>query len=519
MNNESLWDWRHLVADCIILTGGTHAPDTMSRIQRSLGPYRIASSLKDAGYTTFVLDFIIHMSNDEIKNVLKTHLTDETLWVGFSSTFFWRDNSKSFKQDALNRMYHTSPDSVLDIIDYIKKNSNAKILYGGAKAPFFLADYNIDYYVTGYADNSTVSLTNYLKFNDNTFLINPQIIDIGSSSSIIIDSNNYEEPKLNNIKTYWWDTEFNILPKEGLPIELARGCIFKCKFCSYPLLGKKKGTYLRDPSELKDDLIKMWETHGTESYYFTDDTFNDDNDKIEELHKIFTQLPFKPKFSCYLRIDLLNKYPDQSDLLTEMGLVGTYLGIETFQPESARAIGKGLSSTKVKDRLYWLSEKWKNKVNVGAGFILGLPYDTYEYFDELYKWCDSKDVPLQQISFYPLYLFNRKPGSRLDAYTSEFSLRPEIYGYEFNIPGDNMTWELKSQNLDYNICTNIANNMSANLSFKNKVAEFQMITNLNAGVSLDDLYNLTEYEVNQKYNMEHINKVKIDQYKTMVGAI
>jgi hypothetical protein len=507
------------MADCIILTGGTYAPNSMSRIQRSLGPYRIASALHDAGYTTFVLDFIIHMTNEEITSVLKQHLTNKTLWVGFSSTFFWRDNSKSFKQDALNRMYYDNPESVAEIMDYIKQNSNAKILYGGAKAPFFLADSKIDYYVTGYADNSTVALTNYIKTNDIEFLVNPSPIDIQDSTSILIDSNNYEEPKLNNIKTYWWDKQFNILPKEGLPIELARGCIFKCKFCTYPLLGKKKGTYLRDPSELKDDLIKMWEVHGTESYYFTDDTFNDDNDKIEQLHKIFTELPFKPKFSCYLRIDLLNKYPEQADLLTEMGLVGTYLGIETFQPESARAIGKGLSPHKVKDRLYWLSEKWKNKVNIGAGFILGLPYDTYQYFDELYSWCSSKDVPIQQISFYPLYLFNRKPGSRLDAYTSEFSLRPEIYGYEFNIPGDNMTWNLKTQNLDYNICSSIANDFSAMISVNNKVAEFQMISNLNAGVELEDLYNLTEVEINEKYDMAKINKLKIDQYKTMVGAI
>jgi isoleucyl-tRNA synthetase len=37
----------------------------------------------------------------------------------------------------------------------------------------------------------------------------------------------------------------------------------------------------------------------------------------------------------------------------------------------------------VKDRLYWLKEQWENKVNMSAGFILGLPYDTHEYFYDL----------------------------------------------------------------------------------------------------------------------------------------
>lgn len=504
------------MTQCIILTGGTWADDSMSRVQRSLGPYRIATTLKESGYTVSVIDFVIHMSLDELKNALSKHLSTDTLWVGFSSTFFWgaKGNNISSRMDD---MYYTSYSEICELIEYIKSKCSAKIIYGGAKAAFYLIDKNIDYYVTGYADNSIVCLTEELK-TGKKLLINPDVINIDGKECVVVDSNNYPDPKLNNIKTHWWDKSFNILPKEGLPIELARGCIFKCKFCTYPLLGKKKGTYLRDPSEIKDDLIKMWEEHGTESYYITDDTFNDDNDKIENLHKIFTSLPFKPKFSAYLRIDLINKYPHQADMLTEMGLIGTYFGIETFEPMSAKAVGKGLHPTKVKDRLYWLNEKWKNKVNIGAGFILGLPYDTIDYFEELFNWCSQKDVPLQQISFYPLYLFNRKPGSKLDAYTSEFSLHPEVYGYEFNIPNNNRSWELKSQNLSFPLVQQIAEEMSSVICPKNKVAEFQMITNLNAGVELKDLYELSEIEIDKKYNMTTLNANIISNYKKLIGV-
>ena len=31
-----------------------------------------------------------------------------------------------------------------------------------------------------------------------------------------------------------------ILPGESLPLELSRGCIFKCRFCQYPNIGKDK---------------------------------------------------------------------------------------------------------------------------------------------------------------------------------------------------------------------------------------------------------------------------------------
>jgi radical SAM superfamily enzyme YgiQ (UPF0313 family) len=413
-------------------------------------------------------------------------------------------------------MWYGDVKDIHKIIDFIKSKSKAKIVYGGAKAPYFLADDKIDYYVIGYGDNSVVALSDYLK--NGTPLLDCTPLDINGTTAQLIDSNKYPEPKMDEIQTRWWREDFNILPGEGLPIEMARGCIFKCKFCSYPLLGKKKGTYIRDPEEIRDELIKTWEAHGTDSYYFTDDTFNDDNDKIEALHKIFTSLPFKPKFSAYLRVDLINRYPHQADMLTEMGLIGTYFGIETLQAKSAVAIGKGLHPNKVKDRLYWLNEKWNKKVNIGAGFILGLPYDTHEYFTELLNWTMERDNPLQHVSFYPLFLFRRsvEEYSRLKDYSSEFSLNPQIYGYQF--PSSNpVQWELPEQNMSYEICTRAANEFMKIVVPRNRLSEFQMISNLNAGVSLDDLYNLTEREIWIKYDMRKLNEQKIAQYKQMVN--
>jgi hypothetical protein len=502
------------MANCIILSGGTWTPEAQPKIQRSLGPYRIATALEESGYSVFVLDYIIHLSIDEIKKVLDLHLSEETIWVGFSSTFFWSNNSSSFNQSSTEKMYYTKLSVIDEIVSYIKEKSSAKILYGGAKAPFFLSDKNIDYYVIGYADNSTVELTKHLS-TGSEIEMKSHIID--GKETYIVESSSFEEPKMNCIKTSWKNR--NVLPKEGLPLELARGCIFKCKFCSYPLLGKDKGTYLRDPNEIRDELIEMWELYGTESYYITDDTFNDDNDKIEALHRVFTSLPFKPKFSAYLRVDLINKYPHQADLLSEMGLIGTYFGIETLQAESAVSIGKGLKPNKVKDRLYWLREQWKNKVNIGAGFILGLPYDTDEYFDELIDWCMEDDNPIQHTSFYPLFLFPRPKGHNLASYTSEFSLNPEVYGYEFNDKTNFMNWSLPMQKLDYKKCQLISNEFSSIIYSKNKVSEFQMITYMNSGISQEDLYKLTFDQLYKKYDTLNLNLNKLNEYKRMIGAI
>jgi hypothetical protein len=504
------------MTQCIILTGGVELSPGAPLLQRSLGPYRVSTALENAGYTTFVLDFLIHLSLEEIKAALALHLGPDTLWVGFSSTFFFKQNKSN---DSKANMYYTELAFIRAIMEFVRANSKAKIVYGGANTPYGLADDEIDYYIMGYADVTTVAFTNYIKHDDLSYLGPYEMVKTGKAERMLIDSAKYPEPAMSDLSTHWWKPHYNVLPGEGLPVELARGCIFRCKFCSYQLLGKKKGTYLRPSEQVKDDLIRMWETNGTDSYYITDDTFNDDNDKIEELHRIFTSLPFKPKFSCYLRIDLINKYPHQADLLAEMGLVGNYFGLETMQPKSATAIGKGLHPNKVKDRLYWLGEKWHMKVNMAAGFILGLPYDTKEYFKELYEWARREDNPLGYIDFYPLFLYNRKGQNieRLAAYSSEFSLNPEVYGYEFPDNEKYKEWVLPANDLTVEKCTQTANWFRHQMKFRNKFSEFQMITAMNVGISREDLHSMTIKDLMRKYPMDKLNSIKLNEYKNIIG--
>jgi radical SAM superfamily enzyme YgiQ (UPF0313 family) len=510
------------MANCIILNEGTFVPDQRPKINRTLGAYRVASALEDAGYSTFVLDFISGFTMDEIIQAVALNLDKDTLWVGFSSTFFWPEvtytNVKNARtlDHSLDQMYFTRYSEVKRLIDYVKNNSTAKLIYGGARSPFYRFDNNIDYYVAGYADNAVIDITNYIAGRVEK-LHSVQEIEIDGKTCLSVDSANYPEPTMDNISTHWWNKDFNILPGEGLPMEMARGCIFKCKFCSFQLTGKKKGTYLRDIEECRDELIRTWEAHGTTNYYITDDTFNDDNDKIEALHRLFTSLPFKPTFTCYLRIDLLNHYPHQAQLLADMGMIGCFFGIETLHPKSAVSIGKGLHPNKVKDRLYWLGEQWKNRVNMDANMILGLPYDDHAYFYDLISWATAKDNPVQNVQFSPLMLFHYgKDRPEFDKYSSEFSLNPEIYGYQLP-PGNASGWTLPSQKLTYKQCLAIADSYNEIRKPMNKISSFYMTTALNIGITLEDLYSLTELEIKQKYNIPAMNEQRVTEYKRLIG--
>jgi radical SAM superfamily enzyme YgiQ (UPF0313 family) len=499
------------LANVIILNGGGESPEYYPRVQRSLGAYRVANSIKNNGYTVAVVDFIQYLTTEEIIQALSKHLSEETIWVGYSSTFFYLNKPAA---NGIDRMYQNiSYDKISAIYAHIKNNSNAKIVFGGARALQAHSDPLVDYYIAGYADNSSVDLTNFLS-GKSLSLHHSQVIDIEGSNRTLIDSGKYEEPSMSSLITNWEDDNFYLLPNEAVPIEFARGCIFKCKFCSYPLLGKKKGTYIREMSQVKDEIVKLWETTGTDTFYITDDTFNDDNDKMENFHKLFTSLPFKPKFSAFLRLDLLDRFPHQADLLLEAGLIGNFFGIESLNWKSAKAIGKGLHPDKIKNRLQWVRDKWKGKVNIAAGFIIGLPYDTPEYFKELHDYVFSKDYPIQHTVFNPLSIFDKSRGVNL--YGSEFSMNAGVYGYKFDQDG---LWYHEEQKFNFNDCRTIANEFNSNANKQNMVSEFQMMTYLNLGVDLQDMLKYNQVQLDSMYNIPGMNEYRLNQYKTMIGVL
>jgi hypothetical protein len=509
------------MANCIILTGGIFNIEHWSKAQRSVGPYRVATELEDAGYTTFVFDYIVNFTVDEIKEVLNQHLGPETLWVGFSSTFFWfPEHGKTHGNGdilKLKEMWWCDDNDARAIIEHVKEKSSAKIVYGGTKSEFFLGQEPlIDYYVVGLADTAIVPLTDAIKNNDHSKL--DHIDPVANSNSYSIDCRKYPEPTMDQVRTKWWLPQFNMLPGEATSLEFARGCIFKCKFCTYPLLGKKKGTYLRDAMEIRDDMLRNYEAYGTTSYFITDDTVNDDTDKLIALRDAFNTLPFKPNLSGFFRLDLINRFPEQADILLEMGVNGVFFGIETLQPDSAKSIGKGLHPNKVMDALMWLAhDKWKGRVNIGGGIILGLPYDTFEYFDELLETIMRPDFPMDHLQIYPLHLNNMTESQKKGLYVSEFNLNPEVYGYTF--PGKNnyMNWELPSQGLSYTLVNEVAKEFNRMRMPKNKIAGFEMQKWANVGVTVEDLHQLTMIEITEKYNIPLLNSKWLEQYRSRLG--
>lgn len=392
------------------------------QIGRSWGVYRVATEVRNQGLTTRVVSFSNQFTTNEIDILLKKIIDESTLIVGFSINF-WDWTSNTHITHATKR--------INAIITYINDNyPHIKIIAGGGSAMHFVDDtlLKVDAIFRGYSENYIVPYV--IAIRDKKYIPLPTAFI--KDNIALYDGTSPGTFDFNSSQTIYQPEDISYYDVPN--IEVGRGCIFKCGFCSFLLNGKKKLDYIKEVEILREELLRNYNDHGIQNYVISDDTFNDSSYKIEILHKLFTSLPFKIKFFAYLRIDLLYAHPEQIPLLKEMGITLAFFGIETFDKKAASTIGKGLDSTKAKQLLYDLKTKhWGHEVKVITSFIVGLPYAEKESYDDLKEWICNPNNFVDHITV--MYLKNTNPVTKIDSSTgrafdySDFSKNSEKYGF------------------------------------------------------------------------------------------
>lgn len=414
--------------NCLIFAGTSD----LTALTKSAGPYRIATELRNQGYTVQVVDITDELNfGFKHRAVLKKFVDKDTLWVGFSTTFLKTIFDIPF---ITSNQYHErdqlfQSENLVQFMDYAKKlNSDIKFVVGGART-FDLLKYNF-FIFKGFNDESIIDFTNKCA--------SKQEID----RKIIID------------KEYNGFNHCNIVYNENdvfnnelfLPIEISRGCIFKCKFCSYSLNGKKKFDYIKDYDVLRNEFLRNYDKFGITNYIFADDTYNDSVIKIKELYdNVYSKLPFKIKFMTYLRLDLMMRFPEMQEILAESGLITAFFGIETLDPDNAKLVGKGINPLEQMDYLHKLqTTHWKNlNIKTTGSFIVGLPHDTREKLNYLREWLVSDNNPLDFWVTSVLGLFDNDK----DVNQSEFTKNYQKYGYELQY-SDSKGVHWNNENID-----------------------------------------------------------------------
>ena len=424
----------------------TDAPYPHHKI-RGYGVHRIASQIRANGYSCIVIDFSSALTFDRYREIIDLTVGPNTLMVGFSTTWLpyrfpelpgeftnqipghhiGEQHELSHNIDLAdwrkdNLVVQFGKNQVDEWLKYPKTiNPNLKIVLGGAKADFYMDFKNVDHVIFGIAETMTIELLD--KLSGKTKRIFNKYIDHDRKAH----ANTWD---FRESSTRYTNLDF-IQPQETLNLEVGRGCRFKCAFCNFPLIGQKNvNDYLKYPTHIRDELLENYERWGTTKYFIVDDTFNDSTEKLEMMAKVMSDLPFKIKFWCYTRIDLLATHPEQMELMKELGVAETFFGLETFNDQSSKTIGKGMPNSRRKDTLYKAKEVWGDRVWMEGGFMIGLPHETQASWRETVEWLKRSDCPLDISTVYPLNIIKKTDRNQWFP-TSWFDNNYEKFGYRF----------------------------------------------------------------------------------------
>lgn len=382
---------------------------------RTVGAYRIATALTQIGCNTKVIDYFFHFKFEIQKKIIDQIVDENTVIFGISATNA-RGHTKTLKQHSLfdkfkplknrsNSVFYFHED-IEKIIQYVKKKFPLiKIVVGGGQMTninnkaYEYIDRNIDYYFTGESDISIQKLYKHLIHNEEIITYNnwKNIYHFKNTKVIHSDvdyilSKEFVENNLNIDNSL---IESNFLPNEWTFVEISRGCIFNCYFCSYRHSNKR-----RNIESIKNEIINNYEKFGITKFRLMDDTFNDNRNKVEDICNMLISLPFKVEWHSYARTDIFNSHPDLINMMYESGCRYLKFGIESTNNVALKYANKG-SHNVAHEKADWVINEVYKRTNgqlyMHSNFIIGLPGETINSQRKTFEWI--KNSKLKTFSF------------------------------------------------------------------------------------------------------------------------
>jgi len=392
--------------------------DSPASAVRPLGPHKLASWLRQNGYTVKVIDFAGCMSCENLVAITKRWIDHTTIAIGVSTTFWPNEDPQSRSSGQAIEQAMPIPDWVIAGRALLADQyPQLHWVLGGSRVAQFICDGWMGF--TGAGEDQFLA---WLDQQSHSESVARPGFDICNSRGPVFTPDDHIDR---------W---------EVLPIELGRGCMFRCRFCSYEYLGKTPGTYLRSSDSIFDEIMYYYLNWGVTRFYYIDDTVNETPEKVKMLRDIAAAVPFKLEWIGYIRADLVWARPETEQLLLESGLRSTFIGIESFEINSSKLIGKGWAGLHAKDWLLKMRQQWEGKINWSLGLIVGLPGQTEAQLEADGRWLIDNDM----INWRWAALWI-SPG----IFESEFSRNSQKYGFTF--PDASQSWEWVHQDSGWSL--------------------------------------------------------------------
>ena len=467
--------------------------------RRLPGGHRIATWLRGQGWDVEVLDFATLFTLDELKEFARSRITTHTKFIGFSCFFgTWTTDIDLFAQ-WLKQTY-----------------TDVTLICGGTTHPMIncLA---IDYHVTGFAEHAITQLLRVVAGNEprSSLILDPKYL---GKKRVINGNAHYPAFPMNDLSIYYEDRDY-LDENEWLSVESARGCIFKCKFCNFPVLGVK-GDYTQDQELFYRNLQENYHRYGIRNYYIADETFNDRSEKVRKFADAVERMDFQPFFTAFIRADLMIARPEDQEHMLRMNLLGHFYGIESTNADTLRVIGKGMHPDRllpgILEAKKYFETHSRQIYRATISLIAGLPHETTQSLENTKHWM-LDNWKGQHLLWYPLWIPEHTNGNQT---LSEFSIDPEKYGYtryqgtvemKNRLLADLMPWQ--NQHMNQAQATEFCRQFfERNRQFKITMSPFDLHVLCRPDLSVDQL--LKTLETKSLYNLaKKFSQNLVTQYK------
>ena len=467
--------------------------------RRLPGGHRMATWLRGQGWDVEVLDFATLFTLDELKEFARSRVTTDTKFIGFSCFFgTWTTDIDLFA----SWLKQTYPDVTL--------------ICGGTTHPMIncLA---IDYHVTGFAEHAITQLLRVVAGNEprSSLILDPKYL---GKKRVINGNAHYPAFPMNDLSIYYEDRDY-LDENEWLSFESARGCMFKCKFCNFPVLGVR-GDYTQAQELFYRNMQENYHRYGIRNYYIADETFNDRSEKVRKFADAVERMDFQPFFTAYIRADLMIARPEDREHMLRMNLLGHFYGIESTNADTLRVIGKGMHPDRLLSGLIeskqYFETHGRQVYRACISLIAGLPHETMQSLEQTKQWVLA-NWQGQQLLWNPLWIPEKINSEQV---LSTFSIDPEKYGYtrysgaverKNNLLLDIMPWQNPHMNQlqAAEFCRQFD---SQHKKFKVQMSPFALHVLCRPDFSIDQL--LTTPETKPLYNLaKQFSQNLVAQYK------
>jgi radical SAM superfamily enzyme YgiQ (UPF0313 family) len=306
-----------------------------------------------------------------------------------------------------------------NMISEIRSAVNAKIVVGGAHTSVLrgkiLEECLADFAVYREGEHALLELVQGTDLNSIKNLIwrDGEEIVVNPPRDPVLDLDSLPFPDYEIFKM----DNYN---QKRIPINTARGCPHLCTYCAVDrVIGRRFRT--RSPKNVVDE-IELWYKKGYKNFGFNDSTFTENMKRAGEIADeiLKRNIIIEWDLRTGIRVDRVNK--ELLEKLKRAGCIFIAFGIESIDDGVLKLMKKGTNYEKVERALEAAKEVG---IAVGGFFMIGTPGDTYEKFQESYKFAD-RDI-FEEVRFYNTLPY---PGTELYEWienNAKFIVKPEEY--------------------------------------------------------------------------------------------